>query len=43
VWSSILCDVSGPVVGRSRGLSKVKIGGEGGYIHGLWTVLARLS
>jgi hypothetical protein len=25
LWSSILCDVSGPVVDRCRGLSKVKI------------------
>jgi hypothetical protein len=25
LWSSILCDMSGPVVDRCRGLSKVKI------------------
>jgi hypothetical protein len=43
LWSSILCDVSGPVVDRCQGLSNVVIWWEGGYLHGLWMVLARIS
>jgi hypothetical protein len=43
LWSSILCNVSEPIVDRCRGLSKVVIWWESGYLHGLWMVLAQIS
>jgi hypothetical protein len=39
LWSSILCDMSGPVVEMPGFVD----GGKGGYLHGLSMVLARIS
>jgi hypothetical protein len=39
VVSSIPRDVIGPIVHRCWGLSKVRCGGEGRYLHGWWKVL----